>query len=45
MPIKNGPLFVAVPAKVRRRLRLEEGDPVCIHVRLLGASQDPRAPS
>lgn len=44
MPIKDGPLFVAVPAKVRRKLGLVEGDPVRIRVRLLAVAPDALAP-
>lgn len=35
MPIKDGPLFVVVPAKVRRKHHIEEGDEVQLEVELL----------
>lgn len=34
MPIKDGPLFIAVPAKVRKSENIEAGSTVTIQVRL-----------
>ncbi len=34
MPIKNGPLFIALPAKVRTAEKIEEGQTVTIQVEL-----------
>lgn len=35
MPIKDGPLFIALPAKIRKKESIEEGQEVKVHVRLL----------
>lgn len=32
MPIKDGPLFIALPAKVRKRLKIGLGDRVEVHI-------------
>ena len=35
MPIKNGPLFIALPAKVRKKESIKTDSEVCISFRLL----------
>ena len=34
MPIKDGPLFIALPAKVRRSASIAEGQQISVHVLL-----------